>query len=160
MKKELLKLKKLEQYRKNNEYYIKLLNKIEDIKEEYLLNNIKTFDEIIIFLNNNPKYYLINKKDKRKIKKEFLNNFYKEYLENNTLKNKQNKIKEFFELFYLTFNLINNTKDENFKKIISYQKNILNKIIYLNYPYVFKKITDYIKYNNSYKIYIEDIENT
>lgn len=153
-----LNFKKLENYRQNNEFYIDLINKIEEIKKEYMKNNKDIFYKVLKLLYDKKDFNILAKKDRRKLNREHLEEFYESFLEQ---ENKQNKIIDtFFDNYYLSFSIIEELKNPLLNKVCSYQKYILNKVLYLNYPYVFKKITDYIKNNVGLKNHIDDIENT
>jgi len=153
-----LNFKKLENYRQNNEFYIDLINKIEEIKKEFMKNNKDIFYKVLKLLYDKKDFNILAKKDRRKLNREHLEEFYESFLEQEL---KQNKIIDtFFDNYYLSYSIIEELKNPLLNKICIYQKYILNKVLYLNYPYVFKKITDYIKNNVGLKNHIDDIENT
>lgn len=148
-------LKNIKIYQGNNEYYILLLNKLENIKTKLFIKDKNYFQELIKFIKNNE-LSLLNKIDKRK-KTDFYDNI-------------QNNITKEIIITYSSENFITNSILRKFEKntgyknkdimlISDYQKYLIDKIVYLNYPYVFKKVIEYVKNNEYFKKYINDIEN-
>jgi len=153
-----LNFKKLEKYRENNEFYIDVINKIEDIKKDYLKKNVHVFEYLLKEIYDKKDFNVLAKLDRRKLNREHLEAFYLDFNKNKD--KKVDMIDDFFEYYYLSYSIIQLVKDPVLHKMSLYQKYLLNKVLYLNYPYVFKKITDYIKNNVALKNHIEDIENT
>lgn len=158
--------KKLSEFQDNNEFYIQLIQKLENLKFKVCCQDLNLYKSIINYIYNDENLYLLSKLDKRKLKKDHMEEFrnkFKEHLKNNTL---ELSVEEFFNDYYCSYNIvkkINDKKDlhnQSFLFLMEYQKYLLDKVVYLNYPYVFKKITDYVKFNETLKKYINDIENT
>lgn len=150
--------KLINKYRKNNEFYIETINKIEEIKKNYFLKNKELF-YIILEIITKEDINILTKKDKRKLTKDNLKEFYLKF-NDITNEEKEEIINIFFEYYFITHYIILKINNKVLEDISSYQKYLLNKILYLNYPYVFKKIADYIKTNEHLKNYIDDIKNT
>lgn len=155
-------MKKIEKFRKNNEFYIDIINKIEETKKIICKkNNGESFFKILKYIIKNEDFFIMAKKDRRKLNRSHLENYFKLFnKENRTIEETNTIIDDFFEYYYITYNLALKSENDILINLSNYQKKQYNKVLYLNYPYIFKKITDFLKNNNNYKPFISDIENT
>jgi len=131
--------------------------------------NFKLFIKDVHFFINLIKFIeekdilLLNKIDKRK-KIDMIEKIAKLPLKNK--KNQKEIITIFCEQNYITNNILkrfiketDNPKNLGLLTLSNYQKYLIDKVVYLNYPYVFKKVIEYIKHNDHLKNYSQDIEN-
>lgn len=155
-------MKKIEKFRKNNEFYIDIINKIEETKKIICKkNNGESFFKILKYIIKNEDFFIMAKKDRRKLNRSHLENYFKLFnKENRTIEETNTIIDDFFEYYYITYNLALKSENDILINLSNYKKKQYNKVLYLNYPYIFKKITDFLKNNNNYKPFISDIENT